>query len=213
MSHSLPRINFKRGFAQQNFSLHAFLQATYPAVKKQQIKPNKAGQDKANQPTNQPTKLTTKLSNNQTINKSPARKQNNPTSNHPTNQQNKFNKPHQTKTNQTKPNQNKTRKKQTKQINQPTKQPSNPPTQPNKQTARQTKQKTKEPHNEDDPCRNHRIFHMGIKNSICQILNEPNAALATSNFTYSWTTRLAQIQCHLPCTKILFFSSAGARDR
>ena len=27
------------------------------------------------------------------------------------------------------------------------------------------------------------------KNSICQILNEPNAALATSNFTYSWMTR------------------------
>ena len=32
-------------------------------------------------------------------------------------------------------------------------------------------------------------FKWVYKNSICQILNEPNAALATSNLTYSGTTR------------------------
>ena len=32
-------------------------------------------------------------------------------------------------------------------------------------------------------------FKWVYKKSICQILNEPNAALATSNFTFSWTAR------------------------
>ena len=165
VSHSLPRIKVKRGFAQQNFSLHAFLQATYRAVKKQQIKPNKTGQNKANQPTNQPSNQTNnqtiKQPNDQQITKPPKPPENKTTqtSNQPTKPIQQTT-PNQNKSNQTKP--NKTRKKPNKSTTQQTNQPTNPPTQPNKQTARQTKQKTTEPHNEDDPCRNHRIFHMLI---------------------------------------------------
>ena len=124
VSHSLPRINFKRGFAQQNFSIHAFLQATYPAVKKQQTKPNKTGQNKANQPTNQPNYQP----NNQTTKRSTNHQPENKTTQHPTIQPtNKTNSTNHTKPKQIKPSQNKTRKKQTKQINHPTNQPTNPP--------------------------------------------------------------------------------------
>ena len=51
-SRSLPRIKFKRGFAQPNFSIHAFLQAAYRAESCKEAT-NKTKQDKTNQ-TNQP---------------------------------------------------------------------------------------------------------------------------------------------------------------
>ena len=127
-SHSLPRIKFKRGFAQQNFSIHAFLQAAHRAAKKKQIKQNRAKQSR---PTNQPTKQP----NDQQITKPPENKKTNiQPSNQPTKQIQQTT-PNQNKSNQAKPKQN---KKETNQTNQPpnqqTNQPTNPPTQPNKQT-------------------------------------------------------------------------------
>ena len=52
-SRSLPRIKFKRGFAQPNFSIHVFLQAAYRAESCKEAT-NKTKQDKTKQ-TNQPT--------------------------------------------------------------------------------------------------------------------------------------------------------------
>ena len=126
VSHSLPRINFKRGFAQQNFSIHAFLQATYPAVKKQQIKPNKTWQNKANQPTNQTNNQTIKQPNDQQITSQKTKQPNIQPSNQPTKRIQQTT-PNQNKSNQAKPKQN---KKETNQTNQP----------PNKSTTQQTNQ-------------------------------------------------------------------------
>ena len=193
MSHSLPRIKFKKGLRSTNFSIHAFLQATYRAAKQQQIKPNET--DKTSKPTNQTTKLpakqTTKQSN-QTMHKSPNRQKTKQPNIQPSNQPTKQTQqttPNQNKSNQAKPKQN---KKETNQTNQPPNKPTNQPTHPPSQTDRQTDKQNKKR-------QSHRMkttlvettksFKWVCKNSICQILNEPNAALATSNLTYSGTTR------------------------
>ena len=151
MSHSLPRIKFKRGFAQQNFSLHAFSPGHLSSCKEATNK-TKQKRTKQSKPTDQPTNQTTNQTNNQTI-KQPNDQQitkppENKTTQHPNIQPtNKTNSTNHTKPKQIKP--NKTRKKQTK-TNQPPNKPTNQPTQPNKPTARNKKRQS---HNEDDPCR------------------------------------------------------------
>ena len=166
MSHSLPRIKFKRGFAQQNFSTHAFLQATYRAVKKQQIKPNKTGQNKANQPTNQQTNQP---------NYQPNKQPNNQTTKPSTNHQTARKQTRQIKPNQTKQffflcrrarqwmrqeravqsnwlyKSNQTKQEKNKQIN-PTKL-TNQLTHPAKHTDSQTNKQKRQSHNENDSYR------------------------------------------------------------
>ena len=53
---TLPTIQFKKGFAPKKLFYECFSPAAYRAAKKQQIKPNKTGRNKANQPTNQTIK-------------------------------------------------------------------------------------------------------------------------------------------------------------
>ena len=126
------------------------------------------------------------------MNKSPNRQKTKQPNIQPSNQPTKQTQqttPNQNKSNQAKPKQN---KKETNQTNQPPNKPTNQPTHPPSQTNRQTDKQNKKR-------QSHRMkttlvettksFKWVYKNSICQILNEPHAALATSNLTYSGTTR------------------------
>ena len=188
-------LNLKRGFAQQTFLYMLFSRPPIElqsSNKQNQTKQTKQANQPTNQPTNQPNYQTTSQTNNQTMNKSPNRQKTKQPNIQPSNQPTKQTQqttPNQNKSNQAKPKQNKKETNQTNQPpNKPTNQPTHPPSQTNRQTDRQNKKR-----------QSHRMktalvettksFKWVYKNSICQILNEPNAALATSNLTYSGTTR------------------------
>ena len=115
------------------------------------------------------------------MNKSPNRQKTKQPNIQPSNQPTKQTQqttPNQNKSNQAKPKQN---KKETNQTNQPPNKPTNQPTHPPSQTNRQTDKQNKKR-------QSHRMkttlvettksFKWVYKSSICQILNEPNAALA-----------------------------------
>ena len=104
MSHSLPRIKFKKGFAPQKLFYTCFAPGRLSSCKEATRKTKQTGRNKANQPTNQPNNLpnkqTNKQPNNQTTkrNKSPNRQKTKQPNIQPTKKTNS--------SNHTKPNQN-----------------------------------------------------------------------------------------------------------